>query len=85
MLPTSDPYNYYHELSRIRTYYKGKPMPTIKDFVDDYDDSVRGAVIGTMKKRNSVYLEQGFDIQNAAFKPKKQKRLGWGRRTRKDG
>jgi superfamily II DNA or RNA helicase len=85
VLPTSNPYNFYQEFSRIRTHYKGKPEPAIKDFVDDVDDSkeARGAIIGTMTKRNAVYLEQGFDIKNAAFRPKKTKRLTWGRRTRK--
>jgi superfamily II DNA or RNA helicase len=83
VLPTSDPYNYYQELSRIRTRYEGKPMPLIKDFIDDPDPEVRAAIIGTMVKRNQVYLEQGFEVKNAAFKPRKQKRLAWGRRTRK--
>ena len=83
VLPTSNPHNFYQEFSRIRTYYEGKPMPTIKDFVDDVENEARGAIIGTMTKRNAVYLEQGFDIKNAAFRPKKEKRLTWGRRTRK--
>ncbi|KKN88893.1 hypothetical protein LCGC14_0245000 [marine sediment metagenome] len=83
VLPTSNPYNFYQEFSRIRTHYDGKPEPIIKDFVDDVENEVRGAIIGTMTKRNAVYLEQGFDIKNAAFRPKKTKRLTWGRRTRK--
>lgn len=85
ILPTSNPHNYYQELSRVRTHYEGKPEPIIKDFVDDVDDSkeARGAILGTMTKRNAVYLEQEFDIKNAAFRPKKEKRLTWGRRTRK--
>ncbi len=84
ILPTSDPFNYYQELSRIRTYIKGKPIPIIKDFIDDPVKEVRGAIIGTMTKRNKVYQEQGFKIENASFKPKALKRLSWGRRTRKD-
>jgi superfamily II DNA or RNA helicase len=83
ILPTSDPFNYYQELSRIRTYYKGKPVPIIKDFIDDPDKDARGAILGTMTKRDKVYREQGFKIQNAAFSPPKPKRLSWGRRTRK--
>jgi superfamily II DNA or RNA helicase len=83
IFPTSNPYNYYQEFSRIRTFYKGKPMPVIKDFIDDYEDDIRGAIIGTMKKRNAVYLEQEFEIRNQEWKPKtKTKRLAWGRRTR---
>ncbi len=81
-LPTSNPYNYYQELSRIRTFYKGKPMPLIRDFIDDPEREARGAIIGTMTKRNEVYIEQGFEIRNAAFIPKKLKRLSWGRRTK---
>jgi superfamily II DNA or RNA helicase len=84
ILPTSDPFNYYQELSRIRTYVKGKPIPIIKDFIDDPVKEVRGAIIGTMTKRNKVYQEQGFKIENASFKPKALKRLSWGRRTRKE-
>jgi superfamily II DNA or RNA helicase len=83
ILPTSDPNNYYQELSRIRTHYPGKPEPLIKDFIDDPVREARGAIIGTMAKRNNVYREQGFDIKNAAFRPKKEQRLTWGRRTRK--
>ena len=82
ILPTSNPYNYYQELSRIRTLYEGKPMPLIRDFIDDPEREARGAIIGTMTKRNQVYIEQGFEIRNAAFIPKKLKRLSWGRRTR---
>jgi superfamily II DNA or RNA helicase len=83
ILPTSNPHNYYQELSRVRTHYADKPMPIIKDFVDDVENEARGAIIGTMTKRHAVYLEQGFDIKNASFRPKKEKRLTWGRRTRK--
>jgi len=83
-LPTSDPFNYYQELSRIRTYYDGKPTPIIKDFIDDPVKEARGAILGTMSKRNKVYQEQGFEIKNEAFKPKKPKRLSWGRRTRQN-
>jgi superfamily II DNA or RNA helicase len=83
ILPTSNPHNYYQELSRVRTHYEGKPEPIIKDFIDDAVKEVQGAVTGTMTKRHAVYLEQGFDIKNAAFRPKKEKRLTWGRRTRK--
>lgn len=84
ILPTSNPYNYYQELSRIRTYYEGKPTPIIRDFVDDPVKESKGAILGTMTKRRKVYQEQGFDIRNEAFKPKKPKRLAWGRRTGKD-
>jgi superfamily II DNA or RNA helicase len=83
ILPTSDPNNYYQEVSRIRTHYPGKPEPVIKDFIDDPVKKARGAITGTMTKRNNVYLEQGFNIKNAAFRPKKEQRLTWGRRTRK--
>jgi superfamily II DNA or RNA helicase len=85
ILPTSDPNNYYQELSRIRTHYPGKPEPIIKDFIDDPVREAQGAITGTMTKRNNVYREQGFDIKNAAFRPKKEQRLTWGRRTRKAG
>jgi hypothetical protein len=83
ILPTSNPYNYYQELSRVRTHYEDKPKPIIKDFVDDAEREAHGAIVGTMTKRHAVYLEQGFNIKNAAFRPKKDKRLKWGRRTRK--
>jgi len=85
IIPTSDPYNYYQEISRVRTYYPNKPTPIIKDFIDEPEESVKGAVLGTMRKRNAVYLEQGFQIKNAAFRKKKEsKGLKWGKRARKD-
>ena len=80
VLPTSDPNNYYQELSRIRTFYKGKPKPIIKDFIDDPDREATGAIIGTMTARNNVYVEQGFDIENVGFVAKKPKKLAWGQR-----
>jgi superfamily II DNA or RNA helicase len=83
ILPTSDPHNFYQELSRIRTHYDGKPEPLIKDFVDDPVREAKGAIMGTLRKRNEVYLEQEFNVKNASVRPKKDKRLKWGRKTRK--
>jgi superfamily II DNA or RNA helicase len=84
ILPTANPYNYYQELSRIRTFYEGKPEPIIRDFIDEPDSAVRGAIIGTVTKRLEVYKEQEFDIQNSPFRPEKPKKRTWGRRPSLD-
>ena len=57
LTPTANKPNYYQELSRVRTPYKGKYMAYIIDFLDSHP-----IANACLKTREQVYKDEKFEI-----------------------
>lgn len=75
IIPSANEYNIYQEVSRIRTPYKGKPIPIIRYYLDEGNKAVYSCF--NIAKR--VFIEQKFiDSGGELFSsPAKVKKLTW--------